>query len=322
MTYKTPTSLEMAVKQAAKDSPQGTNRAIAGFWHHRLLCRVFAGDNRSFVLKGGHAMLARTVDARATRDIDLLSTDGSLDTALEELKRLAASDLGDFATFEFVGTTPIKAEDEYRSGLDVRFKCLVGAKPVQDISIDLVIDEVSLEDVDVMAPVDRLDVRDIEVCDYVVYPVEYALADKLCGIIESHGGRPSSRVKDLVDIAVVASSMTVDGEKLQKRITTELGVRRLLQPTSFNVPDMWWDSYSAAYAKMAKQTHVAEEAARLDGAVILAKSLLDPAIDSLVSEKNWSPELKCWLAKAEISAVDVAVDFMDEYADVFEELAK
>lgn len=322
MTYKTSASLEMAVKQAAKDSPQDTNRAIAGFWHHRLLCRVFAGDNRSFVLKGGHAMLARTIDARATRNIDLLSTDGSLDAALEELKRLAAADLGDFAAFEFVGATPIKAEDEYRSGLDVRFKCLVGAKPVQDVSIDLVIDEVSLEDVDVMAPVDRLDVRGIKVCDYVVYPVEYALADKLCGIIESHGGRPSSRVKDLVDIAVVATSMTVDGEKLQKRIATELGARRLPRPTAFNVPGMWWDSYSTAYAKMEKQTHVAEEAAKLDSAVVLAKSLLDPAIHSSVSEKNWNPELKRWLAKAEASAVDVAVDFMDEYADVFEELAK
>lgn len=31
MTYKTPASLEMAVKQAAKDSRQDTNRAIAGF---------------------------------------------------------------------------------------------------------------------------------------------------------------------------------------------------------------------------------------------------------------------------------------------------
>lgn len=74
--YKTPAALEMAIKQAAKDSPQDTNRAIAGFWRHRLLCRVFANANRSFVLKGGHAVLARTVDARATRDIDLLSRGG------------------------------------------------------------------------------------------------------------------------------------------------------------------------------------------------------------------------------------------------------
>lgn len=171
-------------------------------------------------------------------------------------------------------------------------------------------------------PADRLDVRDVEVCDYAVYPVECALADKLCGIIETHDGRSSSRVKDLVDIAVVASSMTVDGGKLQNRITTELKARRLSQPTTFNVPGVWWDSYSAAYAKMAKQARVASEAAKLDGAVVLAKSLLDPAIDSSVSEKNWNPELKRWLTEAEASVIDVAIDFMDEYADVFEELAK
>ena len=37
MTYKTLAALEMAVKQAVKDSPQDTNRAIACFWRHRLL---------------------------------------------------------------------------------------------------------------------------------------------------------------------------------------------------------------------------------------------------------------------------------------------
>ena len=89
-------------------------------------------------------MLARTVDARATRDIDLLSRGDSLDAAVEELKRLATVDLGDFATFEFMRATPIKTEDEYRSGLNVRFRCLIGAKPVQDVSIDLVVDEVAL----------------------------------------------------------------------------------------------------------------------------------------------------------------------------------
>lgn len=61
-------------------------------------------------------MLARTVDARATRDIDLLSKKDSLDAAVEELKRLATVDLDDFATFEFLRATPIKTEDEYRMG--------------------------------------------------------------------------------------------------------------------------------------------------------------------------------------------------------------
>ena len=50
MTYRSAAALEMAVKEAAKASSQDTGRAIAGFYFHRLLCRVFAGGNGSFVL--------------------------------------------------------------------------------------------------------------------------------------------------------------------------------------------------------------------------------------------------------------------------------
>ena len=71
MEYSSPKALEMAVKDAAKASPLDTNRAIAGFYFHRLLYRVFSEPGTPFVLKGGQGMLARTADARATRDIDL-----------------------------------------------------------------------------------------------------------------------------------------------------------------------------------------------------------------------------------------------------------
>lgn len=57
----------------------------------------------------------------------------------------------------------------------MRFRGLVGAKPVQDVSIDLVVDEVALENADVVALADRLEARGVEVCDYAVYPVECAL---------------------------------------------------------------------------------------------------------------------------------------------------
>lgn len=60
---KTAAALEMAVRNAAKASPQDTNRAIAGFYFHRLLCRVFSEPEPRFVLKGGLGMLARVPDA-------------------------------------------------------------------------------------------------------------------------------------------------------------------------------------------------------------------------------------------------------------------
>lgn len=40
--YKTARALEMAIKEAAKASELDTNRAIANFYFHRFLCRVFS----------------------------------------------------------------------------------------------------------------------------------------------------------------------------------------------------------------------------------------------------------------------------------------
>ena len=204
MTYKSAAAVEMAVKSAASASSLDTGRAVSSFYFHRLLCRVFAGNNKKFVLKGGQAMLARTIDARATRDIDLLALQDSLENALTELVRLAESDLGDFVVFEFAGSKHIKAEDEYRSGLSVKFTPRIGVKRMQQISIDLVVDKVPLEEVEVIEPVDRIQIEGLLTCNYLLYPVENALADKFCALIETHDGRVSTRVKDLVDIAVYA----------------------------------------------------------------------------------------------------------------------
>lgn len=142
MRHKTPAALEMAVKEAAKKSPLDTNRAIAGFYFHRLLCRVFSDPDSPFVLKGGQSVLARTVDARATRDIDLLARETSVEAAVADLRRLAGIGLDDFISFSFDKAEPIKADDEYRSGMKVWFTPSLGGKSLQAVSVDLVVDEV------------------------------------------------------------------------------------------------------------------------------------------------------------------------------------
>lgn len=129
MRYKTPAALEMAVKEAAKNSPLDANRAIAGFYFRRLLCRVFSDPDSPFVLKGGQSVLARTVDARATRDIDLLARETSVEAAVADLRRLAGIGLDDFISFSFDKAEPIKTDDEYRSGMKVWFTPLSVASP-------------------------------------------------------------------------------------------------------------------------------------------------------------------------------------------------
>ncbi len=134
----------MAVTAAARKSGMDVGRAISGFYFHRLLCRVFSVPDSPFLLKGGQSILARTPTARATRDIDLLSQEADLSSALFELRELVSLDLEFFVRFESAGWRPIKVEDEYRSGLKVTFVPLLGARRLQPVSVDLVIDQISL----------------------------------------------------------------------------------------------------------------------------------------------------------------------------------
>ena len=87
-------------------------------------------------------MLARTVDARATRDIDLPARETSVEAAVADLRRLAGIGLDDFISFSFDKAEPIKADDEYRSGMKVWFTPSLGGKSLQAVSVDLVADEV------------------------------------------------------------------------------------------------------------------------------------------------------------------------------------
>lgn len=254
MRYKTPAALEMTAKAAARRSALDTGRAMTGFYFHRLLCRIFSDPHRAFVLKGGQSMLARTVDARATKDIDLLCKERSLERALEELERLASADLGDHMRFTLASADPIKVEDEYRSGLRAVFQSTLGPKSLQPISIDLVVDEVPLERAELVAPADRIDVEGLQVCDYLVYPVESALADKLCALVERHDGRASSRVKDLVDIAVYAATCPIDGGKLRERVLREGAVRGIVLPEAFGIPDEWGAPHARQFEKLCSQT--------------------------------------------------------------------
>ena len=288
MAYKSAAALEMAVKEAAKASSQDTNRAISGFYFHRLLCRVFADGNESFVLKGGHGVLARTLDARATRDIDLLSTSDNLEGALADLRRLAQRDLGDFIFFEYEGAEPIKADDEYRSGLSVRFAPVMGVKRMQPISIDLVVDEVPLEGAEPISPADRIDVKDLVTCDYLVYPVGAALADKLCALSERHNGRASSRVKDLVDIVIYALTCDIDGNDLHRRVQREIAVRKLEPMGAFSLPGEWGASQARQYAKPRTQTGIPKLLCDIGAASELAARLFNHVLNQRCNGMRWS----------------------------------
>lgn len=293
--YRTPEALEMAVTAAARTSDMDTGRAAADFYLHRLLCRVFSRPDSPFLLKGGQSMLARTPNARVTRDIDLLAEADDLEVALTELKGLASIDLDDFMTFEFARAEPIKAEDEYRSGLKVTFVPTLGGRKRQRVSVDLVIDQIPCAEPDVITPANRIEVEGVPTFDYRVYPVVNSLADKACAMLETHGGRPSSRVKDLVDVLVYETTTDIDGNELTRWLRLEAGARKLVLPMCLTVPDVWYTHYASSYRKMVGQTGLRPEYAKLDNGVEMASRLLDSALDGSAIGMRWDHRGLSWL---------------------------
>lgn len=110
--YPTSKGVERAIKHAARTQAETIGRSVKMLVdeevHRRFLSRVFSeGEESQWILKGGAGMLARVPTARATTDLDLLQEGYSLDQALEDLRRLAAVDLGDHFLFEFRMSQPI-----------------------------------------------------------------------------------------------------------------------------------------------------------------------------------------------------------------------
>ena len=292
--YKTARALEMAVKSAARKFPMDTGAAIEGFYFHRLLVRIFNGDETRFVLKGGHGMLARTLDARRTRDIDIMTESLDLEAAIKELDSLIARDMDDFLRFEIESVAPIKTGDRYRDGYNVVVSVNFGGRAMNPIAIDLVTDIAECGRPEYLVPADRLDIPGLPVCDYPVYPVEAAVVDKLFGIVERHDGRPSSRVKDLVDLAVYATHETIDGSELMARLSRERVLRGIVLEGSFHLPHEWVSSYGKLYARLIGQTAIKASFPTMDDAARIAARLLDPAVAGECEGLKWDCSKLVW----------------------------
>lgn len=294
--YRSALALEQAVKAAAKKSGQDVARAIEGFYVGRLLERVFSEERKPFVLKGGRGILARTVDARYTTDADVLYRGGDLEEALEELKRLASKDLGDRMAFHLLSVERIAATQEYRDGCRARFDVILdGTRHKTEVAIDLVVDPVELGKADAVTPANRLDVKGLPVFDYLVYPVERTVADKVCATMQAYpGGRRSSRVKDLVDLVLHVTRYGMLGSGLSRAIAREAGVRRLENFDAFEVPQSWHESYVSAYRKAAAEARIPEKWGNIPDAEGVVKVCVDPAIRQEVDGLEWDPEALEW----------------------------
>lgn len=203
MAYSTSRGLASAIQESARGG--GGQGAMAEFFAQRLIARLATAFPDQWVLKGGHAMVARLPDvARTTRDIDGALASTSRDTAIEELEQAAKTtpEDPDFLEFELVKSRPGHVEDLASLSFRTRF----GGKVHGTVKLDVQVVRDRQELGELVPLGRRVDppkqggwperVRVVPVADH--------MAEKLVALYSVHDGRPSSRERDVVDLALLA----------------------------------------------------------------------------------------------------------------------
>lgn len=262
------------------------------FAYDRILSRCFSADDaHRWILKGAGALLARLPIARHSKDIDLYYAERAAapDAAVAALARAADRDVGDHFRFELTKTTPLQ---ESSKGRRVHLCAYLGSL-YATFHVDVMVGTSLSGEPDTVPPLTPLRVDGLLRPSYRVFPLPDHCADKLCAIIETHGQagaiRGSTRVKDLVDLALIARTQHIDGHALRIAILSGVGHRRLPLPTTFLVPDL--PSWNAGFAK----TYATgpSEPMTFSDAVDLVGRFLNPILAGPITG-TWDPHTSSW----------------------------
>lgn len=186
--YASPGAVEAAITAAARkafaaDPSLTIQERVRLEYFHRFLSRVFSDANDSdWMLKGGTGMLARVASARTTTDVDLFRRSRSLDAALDDLRRLASVDLGDFFRFDYTGySNAVDGNQQtYTEGYQVSFDISIGAKKKDNFHVDLVVNVAMTDEIEIAQPANALELPKLPSNPYRLYPVVDQIADKVC----------------------------------------------------------------------------------------------------------------------------------------------
>lgn len=215
------------------------------------------GEDSEWLLKCGVSMLARVPKARATKDVDLASSAGDLEEAEEALRRCVAVDLGDHVTFRLTRRRPTGLGDNQPDVATRRlvFICYDAAtdRKIGEVSVDIGVGPAPVGRPDTVEPANRLQLaRPLVTRPYRLFPLVDQVADKVWAAMATNypGGKPSSRVKDLIDLVVIARTQQLDRRELQIAIDTKRALIGLEPFERFRVPPGW----SREYARLARTT--------------------------------------------------------------------
>lgn len=241
-SYATPPAFKAAVEQRlrkeAAASGMDLQRRRQLFVFDRFLARLFHIFNDAVVLKGGLVIELRLERARTTKDIDLRMI-GRPEEVLSRLQEAGRLDIGDFLQFEVTVDSShpeIDGEGMAYQGLRYKAEARLAAKIYGvPFGIDVAFAEPMHGHPEEVEGSAFLNFAGVEPGRFLIYPLETHVAEKLHAYTLPRR-RPNSRVKDLPDIALLATVRDIDGAALRAAIDRTFE-HRATHPVPTSVPD-------------------------------------------------------------------------------------
>lgn len=264
-----------------------------------LFKRLFHDAHGSWALVGGNALLLRIGVGRFTDDVDLTYTHAwdDAEQLRTELTRVASRDVGDGFTFRFTRADNRRQPDDFGYGTTsakVAAEAVLAGKVFETFTLDIALKR------HVQDPVQYVPARAViahpTLEDLPLVPVvriESHLADKVCAMYETHhGGKPSTRYRDLADIVRIVTNLPIDAARLAQTLGHEAGRRHLeLSPQLISPHEQWQHEYPKA-AKEFSEFPVQYQS--LEASLACAAQCLTPVLSRERLAGTWNPHARAW----------------------------
>jgi hypothetical protein len=293
MTYKSGAAFRRALEDRLLSESEQTRvplvrlRKMVAF--DRFLARLVQAHPGQWLLKGGLALQLRLgMRARTTQDVDvlLLAPTNQLHEMLVQAARL---DLNDW--FEFtVRATAVQLVGIDDGGQRFTLTALVDGRTFEAFHLDVGIGDPVVEPADNLATPPMLAFAGITPATIPCYPVTQHLAEKLHAYVRPRAGGANTRVKDLVDILLIAEQLQINAIALRAALVATFAAQGEQQlPDSLPNPPSSW---ATTFRRMA--TEVGLTTNHLSSAIAVARQFLDPVLEGQ-ARGAWQPDAQGWV---------------------------
>ena len=265
--------------------PVARYRKLIAF--NRFLARLVIADPGGWVLKGGYLMeLQFKHNARTTKDIDLLFREKrtNIHEILIKASRIKLSDW-----FNFQVGNSLAVDQNMEKTIRYPVVSLLDSRTFESFHMDVNADDILYHEPVLLDAPTRVSFAEFPSFQIPCYSLPQQIAEKFHALTRVYANGEVSRVKDLVDILLIASSTKLVFNDLHKAITLTFKHRNT-HALPKNAPQLF-SIYSKNYVKLAAQSKL-RQMTLLEANLAFDKFITPVLTGSSVNK--WNPRLWKW----------------------------